>query len=79
MPQVNGDNLLHQQLVKRTIETLQAQDDAFAIEYEKTNPPAMPTSSPMYVSASMCPIRPLPARSWVVRTSPSALVTGLPR
>ena len=34
MPQVNGDNLLHQQLVKRTIETLQAQDDAFAIEYE---------------------------------------------
>lgn len=34
MPQVNGDNLLHQQIVKRTIEALQAQDEAFAIEYE---------------------------------------------
>ena len=34
MPQVNGDNLLHQQNVKRTIEALQAQDEAFAIEYE---------------------------------------------
>ena len=34
MPQVNGDNLLHQQIVKRTIEALQAQDAAFAIEYE---------------------------------------------
>ena len=34
MPQVNGDNLLHQQIVKRTIESLQAQDEAFAIEYE---------------------------------------------
>ena len=68
MPQVNGDNLLHQQIVKRTIEALQAQDEAFAIE-----------SSPMYVSASMCPIRPHPARSWVVRTSPSASVTGLRR
>ena len=33
MPQVNGDNLLHQQIVKRTIEALQAQDEAFAIEY----------------------------------------------
>ena len=30
MPQVNGDNLLHQQIVKRTIEALQAQDEAFA-------------------------------------------------
>ena len=34
MPQANGDNLLHQQIVKRTIEALQAQDEAFAIEYE---------------------------------------------
>lgn len=34
MPQVNGDNLLHQQIVKRTIEALQAQDEAFAIEHE---------------------------------------------
>ena len=34
MPQVNSDNLLHQQIVKRTIEALQAQDEAFAIEYE---------------------------------------------
>lgn len=34
MPQVNGDNLLHQQIVKRTREALQAQDAAFAIEYE---------------------------------------------
>ena len=34
MPQVNGDNLLHQQIVKRTIEALQVQDEAFAIEYE---------------------------------------------
>ena len=34
MPQVNGDNLLHQQIVKRTREALQAQDEAFAIEYE---------------------------------------------
>lgn len=34
MPQVNGDNLLHQQIVKRTIEALQAKDEAFAIEYE---------------------------------------------
>ena len=34
MPQVNGDNLLYQQIVKRTIEALQAQDEAFAIEYE---------------------------------------------
>ena len=34
MPQVNGDNLLHKQIVKRTIEALQAQDEAFAIEYE---------------------------------------------
>lgn len=34
MSQVNGDNLLHQQLVKRTREALQAQDAAFAIEYE---------------------------------------------
>ena len=34
MPQVNGDNLLHQQIVKRTIEALHAQDEAFAIEYE---------------------------------------------
>ena len=33
MPQVNGDNLLHQQIVKRTIEALQAKDEAFAIEY----------------------------------------------
>ena len=33
MPQVNGDNLLHQQIVKRTREALQAQDAAFAIEY----------------------------------------------
>ena len=33
MSQVNGDNLLHQQLVKRTREALQAQDAAFAIEY----------------------------------------------
>ena len=34
MPQANGDNLLQQQIVKRTIEALQAQDEAFAIEYE---------------------------------------------
>ena len=34
MPQANGDNRLHQQIVKRTIEALQAQDEAFAIEYE---------------------------------------------
>ena len=34
MPQVNGDNLLHQQIDKRTREALQAQDEAFAIEYE---------------------------------------------
>ena len=34
MPQVNGDNLLHQQIVKRTREALQAQDEAFAIEHE---------------------------------------------
>lgn len=34
MSQVNGDNLLHQQLVKRTREALQAQDEAFEIEYE---------------------------------------------
>ena len=34
MPQINGDNLLHQQIVKRTREALQAQDEAFAIEYE---------------------------------------------
>ena len=34
MPQANSDNLLHQQIVKRTIEALQAQDEAFAIEYE---------------------------------------------
>ena len=34
MPQVNGDNLLHQQIVKRTRAALQAQDEAFAIEYE---------------------------------------------
>ena len=33
MPQVNGDNLLHQQIVKRTREVLQAQDETFAIEY----------------------------------------------
>lgn len=33
MPQVNGDNLLHQQIVKRTREALQAQDAAFAIEH----------------------------------------------
>ena len=32
MPQVNGDNLLHQKIVKRTIEALQAQDEVFAIE-----------------------------------------------
>ena len=32
MPLVNGDNLLHQQIVKRTSEALQAQDEAFAIE-----------------------------------------------
>ena len=34
MPQVNGDNLLHQQIVKRTREALQAQYEAFAIEHE---------------------------------------------
>ena len=34
MSQVIGDNLLHQQLVKRTREALQAQDEAFEIEYE---------------------------------------------
>ena len=34
MPQVNGDHLLHQQIVKRTREALQAQDEAFAIEHE---------------------------------------------
>ena len=34
MPQVSGDNLLHQQIVKRTREALQAQDEAFAIEHE---------------------------------------------
>ena len=34
MSQVNGDNLLHQQLVKRTREALQVQDEAFEIEYE---------------------------------------------
>ena len=34
MPQINGDNLLPQQIVKRTREALQAQDEAFAIEYE---------------------------------------------
>lgn len=34
MPQVNGDNLLHQQIDKRTREALQAQDEAFAIEHE---------------------------------------------
>ena len=34
MPQVNGDNLLHQQIVKRTREALQAQDETFTIEHE---------------------------------------------
>ena len=41
MPQVNEDNLLHQQLVKRTIEALQAQDAAFAIEYETASAAAL--------------------------------------
>ena len=75
MPQVNGDNLLHQQIVKRTIEALQAQDEAFAIEYETAT--AMPTSSPMCGNVSMHPIRQRPVRSWVVRTLPNASATGL--
>ena len=41
MSQVNGDNLLHQQLVKRTREALQAQDEAFEIEYETASDDAL--------------------------------------
>ena len=37
MPQVNGDNLLHQQIVKRTREALQAQDETFTIEHENSS------------------------------------------
>ena len=63
MPQVNGDNLLHQQIVKRTIEALQAQDEAFAIEYEPASDAALQR----------------PVRSWVVRTLPNASATCLRR
>ena len=75
MPQVNGDNLLHQQIDKRTREALQAQDEAFAIENTKL--PAMPTLSTMCVAALTPPIRPLPARSWAARLLPSVSATGL--
>ena len=74
MPQVNGDNLLHQQIVKRTIEALQAQDEAFAIEYETAS------DADLIAYVRQCvdvPYTPAPARSWVVRTLPNASATGL--
>ena len=55
MPQVNGDNLLHQQIVKRTIEALQAQDEAFAIEYETAS--AATASSSGCSGTSACKMR----------------------
>ena len=47
MPQVNGDNLLHQQIVKRTREALQAQDAAFAILSAMCGVALMPLTRPL--------------------------------
>jgi len=62
MPQVNGDNLLHQQIVKRTIESLQAQDEAFAIEYET----ASDADLIAYVRRCVLYARTLRGRGWCV-------------
>ena len=75
MPQVNGDNLLHQQLVKRTREALQAQDEAFAIEYETASDADLIDYVRRCVDASYTPA---PARWSAAHTSPSASATGLP-
>ena len=75
MSQVNGDNLLHQQLVKRTREALQAQDEAFEIEYETASDADLIDYVRRCVDVSS---HPLPVRLSAGHTLPSVSATGLP-